>query len=746
MFSLNFYITVHFITAFISLLISCIVFLKNRRSVVNITLALLSFVIFLWAFFYGIWLLSSNALQALFWSRMLNLSVTFVPVFLLHWLLSFLGYDKKRKKLIVFFYVVTIIFALFSFTNYYVAGVLKINQFPYWPQMGWLYVLFLGIVWIPVFFYSVFLLTRAYKRTYKTKSYLLRHQIIYILIGFVTGFLGGSTNYFLMLGYHFISPIGSVLVVMFPIFFSYAVVKHHLMDIKIVMRRYAVYLSSLAAILLIDIGIEYLLSFFFPQYINAANLIILIGSISVYPTIKEYFYYIANKYFFSSLYDSSKVIAGLSDKLRSTLEIKQIFKFIADTLIKSFHANAVGVLIYNKKERYYKVNYNQGFKIVKQEKFARDEDMSKLFIEKNQLIILEDIRKEFKDNKTFKMLVKLGVKILVPLKVKNKIMGLIAIGKKESGDMYNDEDFKVLKVIGAQSAIALDNSLLYKETKTFSQKMAEKVKQATQELSINNKRLQKMADQMALANDKLRKLDNAKSEFISIASHQLRTPLTAIKGFVSLLLEGSYGKITQEVRVTLNKIYLSNERLIELVEDLLNISRIESGQIEYKFEKIKLENICQEIMDTFVIRAKEKHLKIELKLPKKPLPEILTDKKKIREVISNLVDNALKYTPKGWVKVSLLQVEDKIQIRVSDTGVGISTDEIPHLFAKFSRGKDISKINTGGTGLGLYVGKKMVESLHGKIWVESKGVKLGSTFIVELPIEAKEEKSSKKKN
>ncbi len=660
----------------------------------------------------------------------------------MHWLLSFLGYAKKKKNLIILCYVLTIIFALFSFTDYYVAGVSKINQFSYWPQIGWLYRLFLITVWVPIFFYSFFLLIKAYR----TGNSLLRQQTVYILIGLIVGFLGGSTNYLLMFGYRFISPIGSVLVVMFPIFFAYAVVKHHLMDIKIVMRRYSVYLSSLVVILLIDVGIEYLVGNLFPQYVQETNLIILVGSISVYPIIKDYFYYIANKYLFSSLYDSSEVIAKLSDRLRSTLEIKRIFEFITEVLVEAFHANAVGILIYNKKLHQYIVNYNQGFKVSKQEKFGGDKDLDRFFVKKNQLIIIEDIKKDFKNNKTLKILLKLGVEILIPLKVKSKIIGLVAIGKKESGDMYNDEDFKVLKVVGAQAAIALDNSLLYKETKTFSQKMEKEVKRATEELSINNKRLQMMADRMAVANDQLRKLDNAKSEFISIASHQLRTPLTAIKGFISLLLEGSYGEISKDVRETLNKVYLSNERLIGLVEDLLNISRIESGRIEYKFEKIKLEDVCQEIMDTFVIRAKEKHLKIELKLPENPLPKILTDKKKIREVISNLVDNALKYTPKGWVKVTLLQVANKIQIRVSDTGIGIPAEEIPHLFAKFSRGKDISRINTGGTGLGLYVGKKMVESLHGKIWVESKGVNLGSVFIIEIPIEVKEEEAPKEEN
>jgi signal transduction histidine kinase len=116
--------------------------------------------------------------------------------------------------------------------------------------------------------------------------------------------------------------------------------------------------------------------------------------------------------------------------------------------------------------------------------------------------------------------------------------------------------------------------------------------------------LQHMSDKLAQANDQLRKLDNAKSEFISIASHQLRTPLTAVKGFVSLLLEGSYGKLDPQQEDVLNKVYTSNGRLVNLVEDLLNISRIESGRMEFKFAPWQMENICREVMDTFVLRAK----------------------------------------------------------------------------------------------------------------------------------------------
>ncbi|TAK96854.1 HAMP domain-containing histidine kinase [Patescibacteria group bacterium] len=246
--------------------------------------------------------------------------------------------------------------------------------------------------------------------------------------------------------------------------------------------------------------------------------------------------------------------------------------------------------------------------------------------------------------------------------------------------------------------------------------------------------LQFMSDKLANANDQLRKLDNAKSEFISIASHQLRTPLTAIKGFVSLLLEGTYGDINPQAIGALNKVYQANDHLVQLVEDLLNISRIESGRMQYEFRAWKLEPIITELKDNFALMAKDNGLYLDVKLPTEPLPEIEMDGGKIREVISNLISNALKYTKKGGVTMRVEREPKLVRLTVSDTGIGVPADEIPYLFGKFSRGKDTTRLNATGTGLGLYVGREMIAAHHGKIWVESDGADRGSRFIIELPI------------
>ncbi len=256
--------------------------------------------------------------------------------------------------------------------------------------------------------------------------------------------------------------------------------------------------------------------------------------------------------------------------------------------------------------------------------------------------------------------------------------------------------------------------------------------------------LEKLSAQLAGANDKLHQLDKAKSEFISIASHQLRTPLTAIKGFVSLLLEGTYGEVSETQKTALEKVYISNERLVQLVEDLLNISRIESGRMEFDFQEAQIEDLIDEAVSTLDLSAKAKGLYLEWKKPKKLSQKIKIDITKIKEVISNMVDNSIKYTQRGGVTVRVenggffdhnaMEQKNTVRVIVSDTGIGMDKEDIENIFNKFVRGKEISHYHTDGTGLGMFIAKKVTEAHQGKIWAESAGKEKGSRFILELPV------------
>jgi signal transduction histidine kinase len=233
--------------------------------------------------------------------------------------------------------------------------------------------------------------------------------------------------------------------------------------------------------------------------------------------------------------------------------------------------------------------------------------------------------------------------------------------------------------------------------------------------------------------EEVERISQAKSEFISIASHQLRTPLSAIKGYLSMILEGSYGNLPEKVKKPMENVYQSNERLIKLVNDILSVSKIEAGEMEMNWEREDLREITKEVISELSIKAKEKNLYLNFEEPKE-FPKVLLDREKIRQVILNLVDNAIRYTQKGGVTVKLQTGNNRLQIVVSDTGEGLTKEEKEKIFERFSRGTAGTKFWTEGAGLGLYIARKFVEMHKGKIWAESEGRGKGSTFYVELPM------------
>ncbi|MEA3399110.1 MAG: ATP-binding protein [Patescibacteria group bacterium] len=233
------------------------------------------------------------------------------------------------------------------------------------------------------------------------------------------------------------------------------------------------------------------------------------------------------------------------------------------------------------------------------------------------------------------------------------------------------------------------------------------------------------------ANDKLKDLDKLKTEFLSLASHQLRSPLTAIKGYTSMLIEGDYGDINEKAEETIHRIFESSNNLTMVVEDLLNVSKIEQGGMKYEMKNFDLGEIVENTEKDLSITAKKKGLKLSYKTDDKDKHIVYGDKEKLRQVIINLIDNSIKYTKKGSIMVSVINEGKNVVFAVKDTGMGINPEIKEKLFQKFSRGNG-GKINTTGSGLGLYLVKKVVEAHKGKVWVESDGENLGSTFFMQL--------------
>jgi signal transduction histidine kinase len=246
-------------------------------------------------------------------------------------------------------------------------------------------------------------------------------------------------------------------------------------------------------------------------------------------------------------------------------------------------------------------------------------------------------------------------------------------------------------------------------------------------------RIERLAKDLEKANEKLTELDKMKSEFLSLATHQIRAPLTAIKGYSSMLLEGDFGLLPPKAHTAVDTVMKSCQNLIDIVNDFLNISRIEQGRMVYEKSLFDIRELISEITRELKPNIDAAHLVLNTHIQQTTKINVRADRGKIKQVIGNIIDNAIKYTPKGSITIEASTSYNRAYIRITDTGVGIDPGEIGKLFNKFVRAKDANKTNVIGTGLGLYIAKKMIEAHEGEISVHSEGIGKGTTFLITLP-------------
>lgn len=236
------------------------------------------------------------------------------------------------------------------------------------------------------------------------------------------------------------------------------------------------------------------------------------------------------------------------------------------------------------------------------------------------------------------------------------------------------------------------------------------------------------------ANSKLKNMDKLKDDFVSLASHELRTPMTAVKSYLSMALDGMGGKLTDKQRVYIDRAYVSSDRLIALVNDMLNISRIESGRLTITIKEVNLSKLVEEVIDDLRPRAAELGVTLEAQTTA-PLPIVIADSDKIKEVFFNLIGNSLKFTPKGGkIVIAFNSTDTMVEVKITDTGMGIESENMPKLFQKFGLLSGASEQNALGTGLGLYICKSIIELHEGTIRAVSEGKDKGTQFIFTLKI------------
>ena len=295
---------------------------------------------------------------------------------------------------------------------------------------------------------------------------------------------------------------------------------------------------------------------------------------------------------------------------------------------------------------------------------------------------------------------KIKTVIIYPLYFGQKALGSLSIGIAKKADDLSRAEKESLEQLINVVVIALERAILHED--------------------------------LQRANDKMQELDKLKDEFVSLASHELRTPMTAIRGSLSTILEGYAGIISKEAQDFLSAAYNENDRLIRLVNNLLNISRIEAGRFRFNPAPMALEAVAADVVNNMQMAAKEKNLTLIYKRSE-PLPPVMADDDKVREVLINIIGNAIKFTHKGGVTVASFRKDNMVITSVTDTGSGIAKEDQDLLFKKFSQIQGSYAKQSGGTGLGLYISKQIIEGHNGKVWLEST-LGVGSTFYFSLPI------------
>ena len=722
---MNFYALTALINALVASILGLIVYSKNPKRIINKTFGLFCFFTAIWSYSYFFWQNSKVEEVALFWSRALMGGAIFITICYFHFTLGLLNKTREKKKILIAGYLLFFFFFLVNFTPFFIEGVSPKLNFPFWPDAGILYLPFL-LIWFFYAFYAVYLLLKAYF----VSTGVVKNQIRYILIGTIVGYLGGATNYPLWFDIP-IAPIGNWAAAFYLAVVSYAIVKYRFMDIRLVLSRGAIYALSFISVITFAFFLLFLNSKLVqPVSINIATALIIIIAILIFRPIFRFFEGLASKYFYYTFYSYQNVLANLSKKLTQHLDLDRLSLLIITTLINTMKLDRTVVLMREANSGEYGILKNIGFReengisLVK-DNFLTDwleKTQKPLVYEELSLIIRDSTDREEKEKmeKLRENMKRIEAVLCLPLLMEDKIIGMIVLGNKVSGDSYSEQDINLLIGLSNQASVALQNASLYSEVKSFNKRLETEIEKATKELKE--------------AYEELKKLDKAKSEFISMASHQLRTPLTAIKGYISMMIEGYYGRPPAKMKEKFQSVLQSNERLIKIVNDLLNISKIELGKMEMEISSFQIEELVVSCCEEMKISAKKKKLKFFLQQNKKPLPQIVGDPSKIRQAILNLIDNAIKYTQKGRVEVKIEKTDGKIIFSVADTGEGMTEEEKKQAFEGFARGKAGIDNWVEGSGLGLYIAKKYLELHKGRVWAESEGMGKGSIFFIELPI------------
>jgi signal transduction histidine kinase len=421
-----------------------------------------------------------------------------------------------------------------------------------------------------------------------------------------------------------------------------------------------------------------------------------------------FFNTLSNRVFYREAYDPQKFLNSLSAVLVKSIEVKELITNTEALLRTTFHIDEMVFAVFEK----------DGL-VASSTTLPKGVDLHKVAMNLSALFEKGRVKYYLTDEREKSNLLQgTPYTLSMPLRTREQKIGVFVAGPKISGSNYTSDDIALLNIATDQMSLALQNALRFEEIQKFNITLQQKIDDATRQLRRTN--------------EKLKALDETKDEFISMASHQLRTPLTSVKGYVSMVLEGDAGKITKQQRALLDQAFLSSQRMVYLIADLLNVSRLRTGKFIIEAKPTQLVDVIEGEIQQLEEAAKSKNMTLTYHRPK-DFPMLNLDETKIRQVIMNFADNALYYTPAGGqIDIFLVDKGQSIEFTVVDNGIGVPVREQHHLFTKFYRANNAQKARPDGTGLGLFMAKKVVVAQGGAIIFRSEEGK-GSTFGFSFP-------------
>lgn len=568
---------------------------------------------------------------------------------------------------------------------------------------------------IAVILYKLYEIYRSHsKGTKQHKAIKIVAYTIFITIGYsvltnvLIPLISASQN---------LISLGVFSSVIFAAGLALSITKYSFLDIKLVVARSVAYLLSLGLLVSGFALFSSLLSRYVldestgENILMAANTIAFILAILAYPVVKKFFDRVTNRIFYRDAYDPQIFLDQLNKTLVGNIEIGILLRHTVTVIEQNIKADC---------HIYVKSTETTPSRIMGTTKKVLRPEQFKLICDElatipAKTVVTDELEEHYVYLKRALDSNDIAVisSLITSYAANTEATAYLMLGPKKSGNTYSKQDLRILNIITDELLIAIQNALRFEEIQSFNITLQNRIQEATAKLKRSN--------------EKLKEVDEAKDEFISMASHQLRTPLTSVKGYLSMVIEGDAGKISEAQQELLNQAYVSSQRMVYLIADLLNVSRLKTGKFVIDAAPLNLADMVESEIAQLSQAAKLRKLTLTFNKPA-DFPTLMLDETKTRQVVMNFVDNAIYYTPKGGkIKIELTTDRSSVYFMVKDNGLGVPKAEQPHMFTKFYRATNAQKARPDGTGLGLFMAKKVITDQGGTILFESTEDK-GSTF------------------